>query len=300
MRGSVLLDVVHEKKIEYETKCLSYLKVLPIMWALVFWVVTKKKIAALFGITLHTNFFLFDGLCPIVRRLKEKGGTWEALSILYNLEYRKSKDLKDRIQDFWTNNLNIGAVRNRYKLVACQLDLLIRSLNKREVRILELAAGSSEALLETMVNLRRDGIVVQSVLVDSDQNALNSAETLAKNYRLEDQIRTVRTNILTMKNTIRKFQPDITEMVGFLDYLDDEVAARLLAKIKRALPDGSVFLTANIMPNLEKPFVHCVYNWPKMFYRRPDHLKKMLEQAGFHSVSVVVEPLKVHCVAIAV
>lgn len=299
MRNSVLSDVVYEKKIEYETKRLPYLRVLPVMWALIFWVAIKKNIAALFGITLRTNFFLFDGLCPVVRRLKEKGGTWEALNILYNLEYRRSKDLKNRIQDFWTDNLNIGAVRNRYKLVVHQIDRLIRSLNKREVRVLELAAGSSEALLEAMINLRRDGIAVQSVLVDSDQNALHYAEMLARNYRLEDQIRTIRANILTMKNTIKKFQPDITEMVGFLDYFSDEVAVKLLAKIKRALPVGSVFLTANIMPNFESPFVHYVYEWPKMFYRKPEQLKRMLEQAGFRSVSVVIEPLKVHCVAIA-
>ena len=275
----------------------------PFFWCLIGWVAFKKLVYSIFGMRPHVNFHFFDGLCPKVQIIKKVGGTWKALDILYNLEYKEKPGFLSRIEDFWTNILNIKAVRNRSRLVQFELKKIIINFLSRgeEVRILELAAGSAQPLLEVLAYFRERGILnIKVLLLDNDPSALDYAKILAVKYGVQDQVEVVKTNAFFVKRVARVFRPNIIEMVGLLDYLPDNAAKKLLTNIKEALlPSCGVFVTANIVSNCERVATHLLYAWPKMFYRSPHQLETILQQAGFDKNRITAEPLNIHCLAVA-
>ena len=233
--------------------------------------------------------------------IKKVGGTWKALDILYNLKYKEKPGFRGRIEDFWTNVLNIKAVRNRSRLVQFELKKIIKHFLSKgeEVRILELAAGSAQPLLEVLAYFRERGISnIRVLLLDNDPSALDYAKILAVKYGVQDQVEVVKTNAFFVKRVAKVFRPHIIEMVGLLDYLSDDVAKKLLTNIKEVLPCG-VFVTANIVPNCERVATHMLYDWPKMFYREPGQLEAMLQKAGFKNIRIAIEPLSIHTISIS-
>ena len=95
----------------------------------------------------------------------------------------------------------------------------------------------------------------------------------------------------------QKLQPNIIEMVGFLDYRMDNQAIRLFQRIRRLLPVGGFFLTCNINKNPEKVFLDWVLLWP-MIYRTKEEVQLILEKGGFHKNIIFYEPLKIHSISV--
>ena len=92
---------------------------------------------------------------------------------------------------------------------------------------------------------------------------------------------------------------DIIEVVGLLDYFSDERAVRLLTDARKILNEEGCMIVANVTLNSEVPFVRKT-GWPEMNYRSVAELRAILEADGlWKRISVTVEPLGVHLIAIA-
>lgn len=280
-----------------EKKRWLYLISLPLMWILALWVALKKKIS---GKRLYINTLLFDGLSIPCRKIKEGAATWHALNIIYNHRFNSDSSINSRVSDFWIGMMNAQAVRNRLRLVKHLLREEVQKFsNDGEVRLLSVACGSAQGVIEIMAEFKQKGIWIRTILLDIDPTAIEYAQGLAKQARVENQITFLRKGVNTLEKVVKGFDPHLVEMVGFLEYRPDYKAIRLVSKIHQILLPGGVFLTSNICKNPEWLFLHWVINWP-MIYRTPEELLKIVIDGGFQpqSCQIISEPLKIHRLAI--
>lgn len=288
------------KIVQFEKRRWPYILTMPISWLLTLWVMAKKVVCRTFGKPEpNINTFWFDGLGLSNRAIKEGAASWRALDIIYNYPFGQARGLQGIVDNFWVGMINAQAVRNRLKLVKQEIRrAILRFSDNDEIRLLSLAAGSAQGVIEVMAELRDSGIRVRALLVDIDQTALDYAVKLAYRHGVGDQIKTVKTSVAQVARISRNFQPQIIEMLGLLDYIPQDKAIRLVGNIYNSLEANGIFLTCNIRHNPERHFLKWVINWP-MIYRTLDELEQIIGGAGFSNYRFINEPLKVHCLVIA-
>ena len=287
-------------KNQYEKRRWPYILTLPLSWALTLWVILKKGLYRLFGKRgPFINTMWFDGLGLTNRKIKEGAASWLALDTIYNHQFGSLPGLGGIVDDFWVGMMNAQAVRNRLKLVKQEIRRAILQFNHgNEVRILSLACGSAQGLIEVMAELKKEGVVVRALLLDISQEALDYSLNLAQKYEVSDSVETIRTSVSKVSKVSQDFNPHIIEMLGLLDYIDQRKAIKLSKKIKESLPPKGIFLTCNIRHNLERHFLQWVIDWP-MIYRSPVELAEVVSQAGFADYRLVYEPLRIHGLVVA-
>jgi len=275
---------------------------LPLILGLALWVALKKIIL---GPNLKINTFWFDGASPICKKVKENATTWRALDIIYNYSPGKDKSFRGRITDFWNNLKNIKAVRNRLKLIKQQLRENIKKFIKnklqKEVRLVSIASGSAQGVIEVMKEFKQKGIFIKAIFLDKDPTAIEYSRNLARNAGVFDQITFVNKSTTDLESVVSGFRPHIIEVTGLLEYRPDEKGLNLLKRIHNFLTPGGVLLTSNITPNPERYFSYWVGNWP-MIYRTERELSKLVAEAGFNTKNcqIIKEPLKFHNIVICI
>lgn len=279
----------------YENRRWLYHLTLPWNLLLTAWVALKKVIS------LKTKFSTFwvDGISLPARGIKEGAASWRALDIIYNYKFGQEVGFTGRLNDYWLAILNAQAVRNRLKLVKRELVGAIMEVAQREseVRLLSLASGSAQGVIEAMAETR--DINLKVTLLDLDVTAVEYSKRLAAEYGVSRQISFIVGSTSHFDRAGGGLKPHIIEMVGFLDYRPRTKAIRLIKRIYEFLPPGGKFLTANIISNPERYFLHWILNW-RMIYRKPEELAALVIEAGFapEHCRIICEPHRIHAVAI--
>ncbi len=295
-------SVVRPRESEFEHIVWPYRLLIPLMTLIALYVHAKKTLASLFGIDVKTNSAIVDGLSINSRRVKDGSARWPALDACYNYDRGEGNNVFIRaIDEFWMQVRNAQAVRNRLKIVKRELRSAIiqsaRMSGTDPVRILSLAAGTAQGVIEAVAQLRLEGIRFQVVLVDRDESALRYATELARRYNVEDCV-DIRVGDVVMFDRVTKgFQPHVVEMCGLMDYLHDTLAEKLVRKIRRQMMPQGFFLTCHVHPNSESYFLRHVVDWD-MLYRPIDDFKNILIKGDFLSPRLVTEPHAIHSVAI--
>lgn len=294
MKLEIVID--QDRSLGYEKQRRLYLLSLPIMWILTIWVASKKKVLRN---KPKINTFWFDGLSLPCRRIKEGAGSWYALDIIYDFEFGQQNGIRGKVSDYWIGMINAQAVRNRLRLVKRELAETVREIaqEEKEVRLLSIASGSAQSVIEVMAELK--DIDIRVILLDLDPLAIDYSRKVAKKYGVEDKITFVIESTSTLEEVMKEVRPHIIEMIGFLDYRPYAKAVRLVERIYKLLPPGGKFLTGNTHPNPEQYFLKWVINWA-MIYRKPEELGRILTGGGFtpENCKIICEPHKVQCVAI--
>jgi len=291
MKENIFVNL--DKEIEFEKINFLY-KFLynPLFSIVALWVALKKAINS----GIKTNFYFFDGASFPCRLIKENSKNWRALNIIYNYQFGNG----DGITDFWLNIRNAQAVRNRLKIVKYLLEKNIADLVSRhhkEIRICSIASGSAQALIEAVAAARKRGVNIRCVLIDLDSTAHDYAKNLARIHGVGNIIDCRLEKASFIETIGREFKPLIIEMVGFLEYRNDNQTVELTNRIYEALQPGGTFLTSQIAPNGESFFMREVINWP-MIYRIPGKFKLLIEKSNFgkRSFTFYLEPQKIHFV----
>jgi len=249
-----------------------------------------------------------------------------------NFDYRSLSNwwnnLWNTIETFWMTSRNGQAVRNRFIISKRLLRKEIkRAAENRDItKILSLASGSAEAIIQVVaeMNQQLSGTKVQAHLVDIKRGALEKAKEMACKHEVRDRVTVEQTTVgnildavaspapieprhsaprrgkLLSPDSLRwsaadlgEYQPIISEMFGFLDYLPDEKAKQYMKQIQVIMNDEGVFLTCNILPNLEMFFLSFVVDW-YMLYRSKKELAELPLRSGFKTASVHIEPEGIH------
>ncbi len=235
-----------------------------------------------------------------------------ALEVLYHSGANIStpKDPITRIaRNLWFGTNNAKAVRNRLRFVRHSIAEHIAQridAGAKTIAILSIASGSARAVIESVVAARAQYPTVRFrvVLLDKKPDALAYSKRLAQEHGLpEDAHVDISWREGTAETAVRSFRDagdtfDIVEMVGLLDYFTDEKVISVSREIRTILAPHGMFITANVAPNKEQPFVTKFVDW-KMIYRDHNAMGDALVAAGFpaEDIDLTYEPLKVHIIA---
>jgi len=233
--------------------------------------------------------FWVDGSSPFIYALRHGVTTSAALDVLYNCTTtnERSGGLRSAFGWFWRHEPHAQGVRNRMKMVYWRLLEAMREerrRGKKDVRILSLACGSAQPVIEAVADFIAEDpeANVSLELVDLDVPSLRRAERLAYARGVHANIRLRRQNVRTFLEVDDRTWP-IIEMVGFLDYRDDDSLVYTCDQIHRRLEPRGCFLTAIVCPSAWAPVVRWLANWPFLVRRSRREFKRLLERAGFHN-----------------
>jgi len=233
------------------------------------------------------------------KKVKDNATTHVALEAVYAFDHQI-----DRTKGFFVGLINYilqkyvknaKALRNRLKLVKKELRIAISSIEKEDITILNLGAGSARSVLETVAEFKNKKIKV--VLLDLSQKALDDSKEIIKNSDIRGEFIYIREHIMNVDKALSDLSPDIVEMVGLLDYFDEKDSIDIVNKVYSIMPPGSVFITGNILPNKEEPFLTNLLNWP-LIYMNFDELSSIIKKSNFEEekARIIYEPLKIHAV----
>lgn len=251
----------------------------------------------------HVSSFFFDRFSRHNHRAKYGAASRQSLDLFYNYLEKVAPHLKGSVEDIltrhWVEKMeNRQAVTNRLKLV---VDFLSRAFeayrDEREVRLLSIASGSAQAVIEAMKKVPH--LNIRALLIDMDETAIEEAKRLTREAGLAERFSFIHDSTQALEKVSADFSPHIIEMVGFLDYRPHRKAVELVSRIREQLPDGGIFMTCNISNNREKIFIDWVLLWP-MIYRSEREFAEILVQGGFapEKIDLVYEPHRIHGIAV--
>jgi len=132
-------------------------------------------------------------------------------------------------------------------------------------------------------------------LSDISSRALRDGAELAGNVGYQGTLETRQANFqdfdeyMHTNGTSGSVGWDLIEIVGLLDYPDDEKVREILENAYKNLKEDGSMIISNVAPNDEKEFLG-VIGWPEMVYRTGDHLHSLTDDAGFTDVKLITEP----------
>jgi SAM-dependent methyltransferase len=241
---------------------------------------------------------------PYGRKVIARPGTSHSLEEMYTkTNGLGSKSLYAAADYFFHNFVSQPrAVKNRLKIVESLLEVEFKRLemDRRPTRMLNLGGGSSRAVIQTLARLSAEAPLQLSVTtIDKDPSALELGRKIAAEHGVSRYFNWVEGNVKNLPSLTPPSGADLVEMVGLLDYFNNEAALRLLSDIRNAMVAGGVFITANVTPNPEMRFVRNV-GWPEMHYKTAADLRALFNIAGFDLSTwrCLKEPMGVHLICV--
>ncbi len=234
----------------------------------------------------------------------KNGGSTTALEAMYTRHHRHpfARGFFSGLADFfWHNAISQPkALRNRLKIVErIVTEVLIQKQREgRSVNVLNVAGGSSRAIIQVLARLKSEGTLsaVQILNLDKDARAIELGKRIADECGVGSHFSWLQGNISELSVLVGEQLFDLIEMVGLLDYFSDEKTVQILSLLRAHLATGGSIIVANVMPNEEVPFIHKT-GWPAMHYRTPEELSALLSATGFgNEHDILIEPLHIHVV----
>lgn len=238
----------------------------------------------------------------------DRGGSTHALEAMYGRHSRKlfSRGFFQGLADsFWHHVISQPkAIRNRLKIVESIIEQEILKLisgknrNEATIKILNVGGGSSRAIMHVLNRIFKNhkNIQIKVTNIDKDVNAIELGKKIAEQQGLGNCFEWINDDARNISKLVGPESFDLVEMVGLLDYFQDDRSTQVIEQIQKALKMGGMFIVANVFPNSEMPFV-CNTGWPKMYYKTPDDIKTILKGSGFtNEPNIFTEPLKVHII----
>ena len=234
-------------------------------------------------------------------------GSTMALEAMYTRYHRGlfSRGIRQGLADiFWHHLISQPkALRNRLKIVEETIESRLISLIKKgqkDIKILNIGGGSSRALIHSLHKLFDEGFDFNPSIVniDKDKRAIEIGKKIAKDHGLEKVFKWINSDVRNLDSLVAPDSIDIVEMVGLLDYFDDNRANAVMKVIHKSLKKGGLFIVANIHFNNEMKFIRNT-GWPEMYYRGASDMERIVKDAGFErEPNLIFEPLKVHIITV--
>jgi extracellular factor (EF) 3-hydroxypalmitic acid methyl ester biosynthesis protein len=159
------------------------------------------------------------------------------------------------------------AVRNRVPYLASFMERARARLDRRPLRVLDLACGPARHLSRWLTD--NPAVPVEILCLDQDAGALERAAEVCR-----DAGRRVR---FDQANVLRFVPPDTYDLVwssGLFDYLSDRAFVRLAARFRSALRPGGEIALGNFAPDpAVRAYMELVADWDVRFRSANDLLR---------------------------
>lgn len=251
----------------------------------------------------HISSSFVDRFSQYNHLAKVGAASWQALHLFYNyheeIAPQLSSNLEGWLTRYWIEKMeNRQAVTNRKKvLVRVLTEALKRFNNESEVRVISIASGSAQAVVEAIQECPQ--LNVKVLLIDAGPSAIKEANKIIGLAGCNEKFSLICNGTRVLERVCTGFQPHIVEMVGFLDYRPGRKAIQLIRRIKDCLPEDGIFLTCNIRKNREKMFLDWLLLWP-LIYRSEVEFSELLKESGFppEKIQLIYEPFRIHGLAV--
>jgi hypothetical protein len=209
-------------------------------------------------------------------------GDYEVMNFIYERPFAGPSLFARAVQlAFWHSRSAI-AVRARKDLVKQELKALLsrRPVPKRPLRVLSIAAGPAQELVELFDEVAELPVALEVVLFEQDKNALAHAWRRLEPSRarfpgavritfLQDSIK----RLLRDANLFSSFGDfDLIYSAGLLDYLQQRTAAVLTRHLAGATAPGGHLLVANMVDHPARWYLEVPLDWPLVYRTREDLL----------------------------
>ena len=202
----------------------------------------------------------------------------------------------DRLWDNYFQQLSIStAVRERKEdLKKFILDFIKRNKD-RDIRIMNLAAGPTREIKEL---IEADSEELFSKVIfdcyDFDSRAIEYARQLLNNHKNINFFQKNAIRLALKKDIKKEIQEgyDLIYSAGLFDYLDERVAIRLLANLKKLLKKNGVMIVSNVRDkysNCSAGWMEWVAEW-YLIYRTESEFKRIFSNAGFSLENLRIVP----------
>lgn len=230
----------------------------------------------------------------------------KALEVLYSRgELFSMKKIGGKFFKYvWFNVNNSKAVRNRLKFVKRELKKHLTSISEfdRDIEIISIASGSSRAIVEVVKDGHYlDGTKLSITFLDKSEHAIQYSKEMSLHIsHLPIKLNWVQDSAGAFLRNASSKKFDVVEIVGLLDYFNDEKVLEIFTGIYNILQPGGVLITSNINHNSEEKFITKVIDWP-MIYRTAEELGGLVKKSGFeyNNIKAFYEPLRVHALVVA-
>lgn len=193
--------------------------------------------------------------------------------------------------DLWALDLPLGhAVRNRIKRLE---EILREEIKKRFApKVLNVACGSCRELIGLANEIRDNDARI--ICIDTDNDALNFAETRLRSIGIDDYIEFRKYNALRMfddETNLAEFEKqDIIYSVGLFDYLPDEFLIKLLSALYNLLDvTGTLVAAFKDADRYKAQPYHWILNWDGFLQRKERDFRNILYLAGIPDKAIKEE-----------
>ncbi|MFN3480824.1 MAG: methyltransferase domain-containing protein [Thermodesulfovibrionales bacterium] len=239
-----------------------------------------KKIISRFH--RDTNPILFRSYCIKRARIWPQGyqGDYKTLETIYR--NTPCSDGLGYYLDLWALDLPLGhAVRNRIK----RLENMLREEVKKRFapKVLNIACGSCRELIGLANEIQENEARI--ICTDTDNDALNHAETRLKSIGIDNYVEFRKYNALRMfddeLNSAEFGKQDIIYSVGLFDYLPDEFLIKLLSALYNLLDvTGTLIAAFKDADRYRSQEYHWILNWDGFLQRNERDFRNILYLAG--------------------
>lgn len=286
-----------EQTIIYERN-LRFVLLLPFLWTL--------AILAFFGLELN----LLTDCVPEVRSVKRHAREARALKIIYEFKpkalppltvHNWKKWIKALLRELYFQLPICQATRNRHKIVYETIlqegQKIIDGLNGKQFRMISVGCGFAEPVLQAVVFWNSGEVNVQLLLIDINQETLNTAKKRAEDLHIGCLVTAKKGRAEDIETLAGYFHAHLLETVGLPEYFPETKTKKTFRAFWQQMEVDGVILTANISHwAIERPFISGVIKW-KMLYRTARQLRRLLETAGFQT-RVWHEPWRIFNLAV--
>ncbi|MCK4276387.1 MAG: class I SAM-dependent methyltransferase family protein, partial [Phycisphaerae bacterium] len=217
-------------------------------------------------------------------------GGWRSMVISYD---GKPRQIADKIL------VGAGtipmALRNRRKLAAKTLAILIDESPSDPVHALCVGAGPGRIIMDAMLQAKREAY---ATLVDVNTDPFEHGRLQARQEGLDGKVRFIQCDVRDGVGAILDHQPDIVKMVGICEYLLDPEIVEIARAVAAVMPAAApiVFNSLSDAHGTDR-FFRRVFGL-HMNHRTPAQLQELMQQAGFDNFDAHPEPLGVYHVIV--
>lgn len=171
-------------------------------------------------------------------------------------------------------------VRSRAYVLSWYVATQLQPIATKRIRWLSVASGTGQPTFDAAKNVSVPPLLF---LTDRDDTVLKFAQELGRQRGISGDLNTV-TSDVTRKGVftriLRKVRPDVIDMMGFIEYIDDKTVVAILQEFWRAAPQSSLIFSSMRPVHPEINAHHHGLGWPGTKPRSVQTCLGLLKRAG--------------------